>query len=180
MINLFINMKITGILFILFILGCNHQEKKNKADPKADQDFRDKIIQSHQAFLEKENSRIDKYIDSLDLEFVKTGTGLRYFIKKEKPQGDTIKSGDHALITYQLMSLEGDTLYTSPEGHVQEFMVDFEDVERGLHEGIKYLKTGESAIFILPAHLAHGITGDQAAIGPQTTLVYHLTVVGKK
>jgi len=171
--------------FLLFFsssfLACNHQEKQNnEVVIKDKKEFQEKMIRSHQAYLKKENDRIEHYIDSLNKPFKTTGTGLRYHIEKSNGQGEEIKSGDLVFMTYLLNNLEGDTLYQSPENHLQEFRVDYESVESGLHEGIKYLKTGETATLILPAHLAHGVTGDQAAIGPQTTLVYQLTVHKKE
>ena len=111
--------------------------------------------------------------------FSRTGTGLQFYIY-QKSNGDSIKSKNVAFIAYTLTSLEGDTLYKSPEGKLQEFMVDYDNVESGLHEGIKKMRVGEKALFILPAHLAHGISGDNAAIPSQTTLLYNVHLVGKK
>ena len=71
-------------------------------------------------------------------------------------------------------------LYKTDTERSEHFAVDFDDVESGLHEGVKYMSVGDKAIFILPAHLAHGITGDQAAIPPQSTLVYDLHLLAKR
>lgn len=169
------------ILFsLMLILACNQQEKKAANQSFDKKEFNDRLILSHHAFLEKEKGRINKYIDSLGLPFENTGTGLRYFIEEKNENGDSLKRGDVAVVNYSLTSIFGDTLYESVEGTSQEFMVDYDQVESGLHEGIKLMRVGEKAMFILPAHLAHGITGDQAAIGSQTTLVYKIHLLGKK
>jgi FKBP-type peptidyl-prolyl cis-trans isomerase len=41
-------------------------------------------------------------------------------------------------------------------------------------EGIKMLKPGGDAVFILPPFLAYGIVGDGKAIPPRSILVYEL------
>ena len=66
------------------------------------------------------------------------------------------------------------------KGQPQEFIVALDDVEAGLHEGIQKLAIGDKAIFILPAHLAHGVSGDQSAIPPQSPLVYDIELIAKK
>lgn len=168
------------VLFILigFVVSCADEPKK--ALPFEDsKDYKSTMILSHQEFLKKEKGRIKSFIDSLGLPFEATGTGLRYYIYQTNG-GDSIRSKDFAFIAYVLTSLEGDTLYQSPEGKLQEFIVDYDNVESGLHEGIKRMRVGEKAYFILPAHLAHGISGDNAAISSQTTLVYNVHLVAKK
>lgn len=174
-------LRIGALLVICFVLfSCKDEPKKKvEVDFKSEKEYQDLMILSHQEFLKKESEKIEGYIDSTKLPFIKTGTGLRYHVLNET-EGDSIETGEIAIITYSLMSIDGDSLYQSPEGKFQEFMVGYDDVETGLHEGIQHLRVGEKAIFILPAHLGHGITGDQAAIPTQTTLVYHLYFAAKK
>lgn len=176
--NHFIILAVTSLSWIVF-QSCQPEKKKESVFANK-KDYQDKMILSHQVFLEKEKKRIEHFIDSLKLKFEKTGTGLRYFIEEENEEGDSIVSGDIVFISYTLESIYGDSLYQSPEGMAQEFAVDYDNVENGLHEGVKYMRIGERAILILPTHLAHGITGDQAAIGTQTTLIYRLKLLGKR
>lgn len=177
------NLVISWFIFATFLLSCNSQSKNGGKNTEISEDresFEDRMILSHKAFLKKEKNRIDHFVDSSNLSFKESGTGLRYAVIKENKNGEQFKTGDIAIISYTLTTLQGDTLYESPTNPKQEFMVDFDQVESGLHEGIKYVRVGEDVIFILPAHLGHGITGDQAAIPSQTTLVYYLTILGKK
>jgi len=169
---------ISCICFLLF--NCNlENDKSKKLNFDSKEEFENTLILSHQAFLKKEQQRIKAFIDSTQLDFKKSGTGLRYWIKGNNTK-DTLNTGDIAVISYSLQLLNGDSLYESPRGKAQEFAVDYDNVESGLHEGIKYMSVGDSAIFIIPAHLAHGITGDQAAIPSQATLVYFLKLIAKK
>jgi FKBP-type peptidyl-prolyl cis-trans isomerase len=170
-------------LLLLVILGalgaCENDPKKQAISFKNSKDYQSTMILSHKEFLKKEGLKINAFVDSVGLNFQSTGTGLRYYIYQPS-QGDSIKSKEFAFISYVLTSLEGDTLYESPSGKLQEFMVDYDNVESGLHEGIKKMRVGEKALFILPAHLAHGISGDNAAISSQMTLLYNVHLVAKK
>jgi FKBP-type peptidyl-prolyl cis-trans isomerase len=167
------------ILLSIFVNACKTEPKSKKVQFESKEDYQETIIASHQLFLKKEKEKIEKFIDSTGFSFEKTGTGLRYCII-DSSNGAGFKSKDIAVIRYQLKSIEGDTLYETRPELAQEFAVDYDEVESGLHEAIKFMKVGETAIVILPTHLAHGITGDRAAIKAQTTLVYYLNIIGKK
>lgn len=169
------------LLTVCLLYGCIHEDQANKENFtfKSKKDYEETIIASHQLFLKKESNKIDHLIDSLGKSFIKTGTGLRYSII-QSTYGDSVKRGDVVQVQYLLRSIEGDTLYRTDPNQLQEFTVDYEDIESGLHEGIKYMKVGEKAILILPAHLGHGMTGDQAAIPSQTTLIYEIQLISKR
>lgn len=168
------------LLSLWMVFACQSEQPKQSNLPfKTKKEYEETIIASHQAFLKKESTKINEYIKDLGIDFTKTGTGLRYAITASS-SGDSVKRGDVVMIKYVLTSIEGDSLYHTKEGQLQEFTVDYEDIESGLHEGIKKMKVGEEAILILPVHLGHGMTGDQAAIPSQTTLVYQLQLVAKR
>ncbi len=166
-------------VFLFSLLSCENEPKKKTLPFEDAEDYETTMIHSHQAFLKKEKEKIKSFVDSSGLSFEATGTGLRYHIY-QTTSGDSIASKDFAIITYTLTSIEGDTLYQSPKGKFQEFIVDYDIVESGLHEGIKKMRVGEKAFFILPTHLAHGISGDNAAIPSQTTLLYNVHLVAKR
>ncbi|MBD98880.1 MAG: hypothetical protein CMO34_03475 [Verrucomicrobia bacterium] len=172
----------SGVIFLLAIVFLACQDQKNQADNEvlfsSKNEFKQSMIASHQNYLQKEKAKIDAYIDSLGVLFQKSGTGLRtYIYDTDSLKVRRAKRGDIAVVQYQLSLLDGEEIYATEEGEFQEFLVDFDDVERGLHEGIKQLKVGDKAIFILPAHMAHGITGDQIQIPPQATIVYDVHLI---
>ncbi len=170
----------TALLISIGFFACQGEEKTKKLPFTSKADYEETMIASHKAYLQKERSKISSYIEDSGSDFDSTGTGLRYRIIETNLDGDTLASGEIAVIFYQLKDIEGNLLYETRAELAHEFAVDYDEVESGLHEGIKKMRTGEKAIFILPAHIAHGITGDQAAIPSQTTLVYELYLAGKK
>ena len=48
---------------------------------------------------------------------------------------------------------------------------------RGLEEGLKLMRRGESATFIIPWYLAYGMKGDENSIPPYTSLIYQIEVL---
>lgn len=180
-VNLKEKMKVIFIATILFqLLQCQSKKEEKKELPfQSKKEYEAQMIETHRAFLKRENALIEHYIDSIGKPFKRTGTGLRYHIY-EHANGDSLSSGDVAVIQYQLSLINGQLLYETSENRSQHFAVDFDDVESGLHEGIKKLSVGDKALLILPAHLGHGITGDQAAIPAQSTLIYDIQLVAKK
>jgi FKBP-type peptidyl-prolyl cis-trans isomerase len=167
---------------MIFLFSCdpNPAKEKKQLPVKSKKEYQELMINSHKAYLKKEKMLLDQYTDSLPYNFIEKRSGLRYCILETENSGDSVKAGDIAVIEYTLMLLNGDIAYQTLKDKPQEFMVNMDDVEAGLHEGIQELAVGDRAILILPAHLAHGITGDQAAIPYQSPLVYHLTLLAKK
>jgi FKBP-type peptidyl-prolyl cis-trans isomerase len=154
-------------------------EEKKPLPFESKEEYKETMIHSHKAYLNRERNAIYNYMKASPFRFDSTGTGLKYAVY-EGGGTDSLKVGDVAVIHYTLRNLEGDTLYQSLSAQPQEFMVEYDNVEKGLHEGIQRIAIGDRAIFILPAHLAHGITGDQAAISHQQTLVYDLHLLGRR
>lgn len=168
------------ILSLLFLIACQGESKAPNLKVKSKNEYRELMINSHKAYLDKEKEKLDAYVAKSGFDFINSGSGLRYHIYSTKGSRDSVNKGDIAVINYTLTLLNGDTAYQTIEGEPQEFIVALDDVEAGLHEGIQKLAIGDKAIFILPAHLAHGISGDQAAIPTQSPIVYDVELVTVK
>src|SRR5690554_5416047 len=92
---LMFNLKISLIVvFILQITNCQSNKEPEKRFPFTNKREYDSVmVETHRAFLKRENALIESYIDSSGKDFIRTGTGLRYYIY-EHANGDSIKSGD--------------------------------------------------------------------------------------
>jgi len=176
--------RINGFLilfsFLLLSSACGDSQNASDLKVKSKKEYRELMINSHKAYLDKERLLLDEYEDSIGLNFEKTGSGLRYSIYSSKGSQDSIQKGDIAVVNYTLTLISGDTAYQSLPGQPQEFIVALDDVEAGLHEGIVKMAIGDKAILIIPAHLAHGVSGDQGVIPPQSPVVYDVELIGKK
>ena len=104
-----------------------------------------------------------------------TGTGLRYHIFN-KVKGPKAHTGQLATIQYSVQLFNGQTIYSG----IKSFKIGYGEAERGLQEGILLLKSGEIARFILPSHLAYGLSGDGNKIPPHTPIIYHVKLLNLK
>jgi FKBP-type peptidyl-prolyl cis-trans isomerase len=107
---------------------------------------------------------------------METGTGVRYMIY-EKGSGATANSKDVVLIDFDIKLLDGTLCYSSRQTGAEQFVVDYDNVESGLHEAIKYLHQGDKAIIIIPSHRAFGLAGDMDRIPPFSTVVYNISLI---
>lgn len=127
----------------------------------------------------EERAQIDGYIERHDLQMESTGTGLRYSVYYHG-NGMQAKEGMIAMVNYKVSLLDGTALYSSKEDGAREFIIGQDNIESGIHEGICFMHEGDKALFILPSHLAHGLSGDNDKIPPRSTVVYDLELLGLK
>lgn len=166
-----------GLVTYFFIAGNNNEKqiknpelnwtKKNSTDLGKELAIQEEL--DIKIFLEGQKDWI----------MIRTGSGLRYMITSAGT-GDSIRTGDVAEIEYKITQLDGTLLVQTEEDEYEEFEVDKSEIETGIQEGIKYLRVGDKARFIIPSHLGHGLVGDMDKIPPLTTLVVELNVLGKK
>jgi len=90
---------------------------------------------------------------------------------------DTIhpKRGDEISYTYEIKTLNNDVLYTPEELGVRNYLVDKEELIKGLQSGLKLMKKGEIVTFLFPSHQAYGYAGYKK-IGSNQPLIYTVTL----
>ncbi|MBQ2853232.1 MAG: FKBP-type peptidyl-prolyl cis-trans isomerase [Bacteroidales bacterium] len=167
-------------LFLLLI-SCSNEKNKNQEQMNYidKQQIKDVLEDFNRQLLIQEAKMIDDYVDKQDLDFVKTGTGLRYAIISQN-EGELIKTGDMVTIEYEISSLNGDVYYSSKNEGNKSFIVGRGGVESGVEEAIIKLHVNDTAILIIPSHLAHGLVGDGKKIPAKSTLLYKLKVIENK
>ena len=171
-----------SLLFLCFLLNsCNNNETKQiDVSPKTDQEnnelIKNQFIKANQQLMQKENDEMDYYAKSHQLNFTRTGSGIRYFVYKPSIKGDSIKDNMQITLNFTLKLMDGTLCYSSKTEGSRTFFVGHEDIESGIHKGLKYLKRGDKAILLIPSPLAHGLLGDFNKIPPQMPIVYDVEV----
>ena len=128
------------------------------------------------------NKREEAYIlkmiaqDSLHY-YIDSGHGFWYYYKTKKESGQTVKSGDHVVLNYEIKDLSDNTIYSSQEIGQKKYWADHENVFRGFREAVKLLKEGEEAVFLFPSSAAYGYHGDEKKIGPSVPLKVNLKII---
>ncbi|HBH07358.1 MAG TPA: hypothetical protein DDX92_12230 [Flavobacteriales bacterium] len=128
--------------------------------------------------VEIEEIQIKKYIKRRDWDVLETGTGLRIHFLNDTA-ADTRKpvKGNWVKVAHKMQLINGRVVYEASESDPAEFRVDMDEVESGIHEGIKYLSVGDSAVFIIPSALGHGVTGNQDRIPGDATLIVNIKLL---
>lgn len=126
-----------------------------------------------------ESEQIDDYVKKLNLNVIRTGTGLRYVIYKEGEGIAVPEESAKVAINYSITLLDGTSCY-STEGKPEELIIGKSYAESGLQESLTYMREGDKATVIIPSHLAHGLAGDLNKIPIRATIVYDVEVVKVK
>ena len=177
--------KVSGffsLIFLCFLLNSfnNNETKQIDVSPKTDQEnnelIKNQFIKANQQLMQKENDVMDYYAKSHQLNFTRTGSGIRYFVYKPSIKGDSIKDNMQITLNFTLKLMDGTLCYSSKTEGSRTFFVGHEDIESGIHKGLKYLKRGDKAILLIPSPLAHGLLGDFNKIPPQMPIVYDVEV----
>ena len=110
--------------------------------------------------VRKDRERIQNYIERKNLRMTETQTGFWYQILKEG-EGETFREKDKIILDYECSLLDGTRCYSSKELGPKELILGKSEIEAGLNEGLRLLKPGSEAIFIIPPFLAYGLIGDR-------------------
>lgn len=175
-------MKPLSLIFLFLVsvaASCNRDTGKHPEKVNNPEKYKEPLVNINKTLVNKESEEIENYIARHNWNMLHTGSGLRYLIYK-KGDGEQAKEGRIAVINYKINLLNGKLCYSSDELGAKEFLIGQGGVESGLEEGIKLLRVGDKAKFILPPHLAYGLTGDDNKIPARATLVYDVELVKLK
>lgn len=171
------------VIIAISVVSCKSNDggQTEIKDPysKVKKEKQEETIQINKDMLEVNKDVIEKYIARHNWEMTETESGLLYMIYA-KTNDTEVKSGDIVEFSFKTSLLNGDVLYDSDATGNRKMTIDRNQEESGLNEGLKLMKKGEKAYFILQPHLAFGVAGDSYKIPPYSVLVYDIEVVDIK
>jgi FKBP-type peptidyl-prolyl cis-trans isomerase len=129
--------------------------------------------------VQKDREIIENYIERKSLKMTESPTGLWYYIK-ENGKGEYVKDNDRIVMNYECSLLDGTLCYSSADLGPKEIVLGKTELEPGMNEGLRLLKPGAEALFILPPFLAFGLVGDGKKIPPRTIIVYRVSILTEK
>lgn len=129
--------------------------------------------------VQKDRERIMNYIERKDLKMEESTTGLWYQIIKEG-SGQKFTENDKVVMDYDCSLLDGTKCYSSKDLGPKELILGKSEMEQGLNEGLKLLRPGSEAIFIIPPFLGYGLIGDRKMIPPRAVIVYYVYILQAK
>lgn len=165
---------------LVLLSACNSDIQKEEPKLFNKEKVKQQFIKANQQVVVKENDEMDYYQKSHKMPFVRTSSGVRYYVYKPSLKGDSIKNDDVITINYTVSLLDGTECYSSKKDGAKEFVVGMENIEDGLHKAVLYLKSGDKALVLIPSHLAHGLLGDSKKIPPQSPIIYDVEIISIK
>lgn len=160
------------ILFLLFT-SCG---KKREKTPFVRPPGKNEMMSLNTYLVEKDRERIISYLERKNLSARETPSGLWYMIA-EPGTGDFFRDKDQITIEYECTLLDGTVCYSSEISGPKKITLGRTVIEPGLDEGLRMLKPGGKALFILPPFLAWGLHGDDNKIPPRSVIVYNIHVL---
>ena len=167
------------LIFIIFFFlsgSCRNETDNRKVTVKPGNR---EMTELNRYLVQKDREIIQNYIERKDLKMTESPTGLWYLIKDEGT-GQFIKDNDKVAMKYECQLLDGTVCYSSDDLGPRQVIIGKTDIEPGLNEGLRLLKPGAEAVFILPPFLAFGLVGDGKKIPPRTIIVYSVSVLAEK
>ncbi len=171
--------KLSSIILLMSItlVACNTSTHNRVEPTKSIPHIKQKLTGINYELTEKDKALIKDYISRHKLTMKETPSGLFIYVYGNG-SGLPPKNGDRVTYYYRVTLLDGTECYKSEPTKPESFIVGHGGVERGLEEGITFMRKGQKALFILPPHLAHGLIGDLDKIPPRSSVVYEIELIG--
>jgi FKBP-type peptidyl-prolyl cis-trans isomerase len=169
-----LNIKVAaGVFFLFLIISCKekHNNSINGTRPG-----KNEMADLNRFLVQKDLERIRNYIERKNLKMTESPTGLWYQILDEGT-GKTFSENDKIVMEYECSLLDGTKCYSSADLGPKEIILGKSVAEQGLNEGLKLLKPGAHAIFIMPPFLAYGLVGDRKMIPSRAVIVYNVNIL---
>ncbi len=166
----------TGLFIIAGILVNCSRDRQNNMSEEEYENTKRALVGANRILVKKDRERIKSYIERRGWDMQETQTGLWYQIY-DHGAGPHAITGNIISLEYHVSLLDGTVCYDSDSLGLKKFRIGQGGVESGLEEGVLLLRKGDQARFIMPPHLAHGLTGDGNAIPPRSILIYEVGVV---
>jgi FKBP-type peptidyl-prolyl cis-trans isomerase FkpA len=160
------------ILFSL-LASCNSNPEKNNRNTKPG---KNEMADLNRYLVQKDRERIQNYIERKNLKMTESPTGLWYCIIKEG-KGNRFTDSDKVTFGYECSLLDGTRCYSSEKTGPKKLILGKSEMESGMNEGLRLLKPGAEAVFIIPPFLAYGLIGDRKMIPPRAIIVYNVNIL---
>jgi len=157
-------------ILLLFMSSCRNRSEIKPDDIKPD---KEEMTHLNRYIVQKDRERIQNYIERKNLKMNESPTGLWYQILKT---GEGVGFAENSKVSfeYECSLLDGTKCYSSENLGIKEVVLGRSNMESGLDEGLRMLKPGAEAIFIIPPYLAYGLLGDGKKIPSRSVIVYNI------
>lgn len=169
-------MKRIMFLFLAAIICIGGCKRKYPDTPPSEEIKKEQMLDINKSAVHDEAKSIEDFIAHHGWKMKMTGTGLHYEIY-EKGSGQMADANHIFSIAYKVFLLDGTLCYEADEKHPLKLLLGRGQQINGLEEGLLLMNEGSRARFVIPNHLAYGLTGDQDKVPPASALYYDVHLI---
>lgn len=160
------------------MVACGEPEARKPIKAKTST-FMQESVERSKKILADEEAKMQTIIQADSLhQYQNSATGSWfYYNAKSETEGYTPQPDDLVTLTYDVRSLDQDTIYSFSEIGRLQYKVDQQELFPGLRNSVKLLQEGESATFLFPSSLAYGYHGDDKKIGHNVPIMSTITIL---
>ncbi len=166
----------------LMSASCNSGKKAND-EPLAYSDvkhqYQKPMIEMNKEIIAVNDEMIRGFIKRRNWDMQQSPSGLYYQIYSHS-DGEMPLPGANVEFTYNTWLLDGTLIYSSDSLGNREMLIGHNNEESGIDEGLRLMRVGEKARFILHPHLAFGVPGDGYKVPYRAVLVYDIELIAIK
>ena len=167
------------VFFSISLLSCENNKEKFQDNDLLGVFDKESSIKMNKSWLVDEVFKIDQYCLRQGWDMLITESGLRYKIISKSNSSIKANEGSEVVIAYDIRLMDSfqTKCYNSDSSGLAMFKVEHSTIESGINEVVTYLEKNDSALVILPHHIAHGISGDSKLIPPLSTVLYFIKII---
>lgn len=173
MLNSCLMNKIVIALVAILIISCDppvQEQQHSHTDP-----FKEQFILTNRYMNRRHQDHIAAFVERVGWNASLSSSGL-WIVVEDSGIGPRIVENDFVSYTFSSSLLDGSPCYEATTLAPKRITVGKGGVESGVEEGLKYLRSGGRAVFLIPPHLAHGNFGDRNRIPGSSVLIYRIEV----
>ena len=157
--------KLFLLVGILGIVACGEPKPRRPIKASGNSFLKESAARSKK-LLDREEQLIKAVIAADTTHaYLTSGEGSWYYYHNRNESGLLAEPDDLVTLTYDILSLNNETLYSQQEIGIIEYKVDKQELFPGLRNSVKLLRENEKATFLFTSPMAYGYPGDNDRIG---------------
>lgn len=161
-------------MLVVLFTACDppvQEYRPPQPDPVSEQ-----FIRANQYMQRRHQDHISAFVERVGWEATVTQSGL-WIVLEVPGQGKRITENSRITYSFKSMLLDGQSCYEATGQDPRIITLGRGGVESGVEQGMRKLRQGAEAIFIIPPHLAHGNFGDRDKIPGNSVLIYRVKIL---
>jgi len=157
----------------VLLLGCKppvQEQARSQTDP-----YQEQFVKTNRYMFKRHQDQISAFVERVGWDAKVTDSGL-WILVEDSGSGPAIVENSRVSFSFSSSLLDGTPCYEARDNAPKQIVLGKGGIESGVEEGLKHLRKGGKAIFLIPPHLAHGNFGDRNMIPGNSVLIYRIEV----